>query len=265
MVITDNIFFKMPTDPELQTAMVAVWQTYVNQYLERSRANDVAGVLCATCKLQRSTPDKCQKCGDTSTVPIATYQLCCGHDMSQEDWQIYLRAGLMLTYAPMEVVHIDSVIDLNNDRLNSFKTSGKHVCQIGSMLAGIAVSPLPALEQRKPNLTKDFLWASLGPIEDNIPWVSTNLGLEELLAVPNGLYTGFVGRASRETYLACAMGFPVVEIIPTQRSRNWLSKWTNTGYRVVDGAQDEKSLAKCVRNAMNSIEQTVSSREKINA
>jgi hypothetical protein len=44
----------------------------------------------------------------------------------------------------------------------------------------------------------------------------------------------FVGHQSWQTYAAAAMGLPVVEILPKDRAVNWLSKFCNPLYRVIE-------------------------------
>ena len=51
-------------------------------------------------------------------------------------------------------------------------------------------------------------------------------------------YTGFIGRASWESYLVASMGMPIIEIVPEGRPRAWLSKFLNGGYRVIEHGVD---------------------------
>ena len=255
MQVIDTVLFQLPKDPELQVAAVSVYQAFVNTYDERVKANDVAGVKCVRCGKRRTAPEKCLHCGERQAVPIASYRLVHDHTMPEVDWQKFVAAGLVLKTLPVRKYFEDGgyemLVDLRDERIMRYKDSGKHVCQICAVMASAVSVPLPIVRQIKPRMTEDFVWGVLGPME--AAWVPElpMLSLRQLLGLEDAKYTGFIGHASRETYLAAAMGFPVVEVIPADRPRRWLSKHTNLGYRAVE---NYGNVAFKIRQGMDSIE-----------
>lgn len=251
MIITEKVEFLMPQDPELQVAAVSVYQTFVNTFQERAKANDVAGVNCSRCKRQRTAPGKCAHCGDTNVEPIARYLLSIRNNMPVEIWRRFYSVGLHLN--PVGALGADEPAELLADlsdasMLRGMKHGGKHAVQIGSLRAGIAAPALPTLRQVEPRkLANDYVWGALVSPYLNLPVVS----LEGLAIATADQYTGFVGKASMETYVASAMGFPVVELVPVGRPRSWLSKFQNLGYRVV---LDDENAPYAIDTAMRSVE-----------
>jgi hypothetical protein len=166
--------------------------------------------------------------------------------MSPEDWQLFIRAGLIINVAPSTLPDVDMLVDMSDAKINTFSASGKHVCQICGMLSGIGCPPLPGITRYTPRIG-DFSWATIDPFK--LDGLCTITGEEivdgHIFARTYGTgssYTGFIGYASWETYLVASMGLPVIEIFPVGRNRQWLSKWLNGGYRVVDGQTPELQM-----------------------
>jgi hypothetical protein len=230
MIVTDQVQFRMPKDREYQFPAIAVLQAFINGFTQKMKENDVAGVQCARCGVKRTTTEKCLRCGDINTVPIATYKVAYDHDLDPERWQMFLAAGLILTSAPTKLTDIDMLVDMSDERINVFQSSGKHVCQVCGILSGIGCPPLPGITRRVPRIG-DWKWATVDPfILDGLD----KLTGEEIIKMEDQKYTGFIGYASWETYLVASMGLPMIEIVPDGRPRSWLSKFVNGGYRVVD-------------------------------
>lgn len=249
MIVTDRVQFRMPKNREYQFPAMAVLQAYVNGFEHKMKQNDVAGVKCAKCGLKRTTNERCLQCGEMNTVSIATYKIAFNHDMAPEHWNMFMRAGFVLNVAPSELTDIDMLIDMSDDRINAHVSSGKHVAQICGMLAGTGSSPIPGITRRVPRIG-DWQWATIDPfITAGLP----KLTGDEIIEMEDQKYTGFIGRASWESYLVAAMGIPVVEIVPEGRPRAWLSKFLNGGYRVVSPNPELQQFQ--IQEAVSSVHQ----------
>lgn len=234
MIVTDRVQFRMPKDREYQFPAMAVLQAYVNGFENKMRQNDVAGVKCAKCDTKRTHQEKCMKCGETKSVPMATYKIVYSHDMDSEHWGMFLRAGYVITTASTELDGIDMMVDMSDNKINAHKSSGKHVSQICGMLAGTGATPLPGITRRVPRCG-DWQWATIDPfVVTGLP----KLTGDEIISMEDQKYTGFIGRASWESYLVASMGMPIIEIVPEGRPRAWLSKFLNGGYRVIEHGVD---------------------------
>ncbi len=77
-----------------------------------------------------------------------------------------------------------------------------------------------------------------------------------LVDVQDDEFSGVVGWAGWETYLACSKGLPVIEILPAGRSSIWLSKWSTPLYRAIsyEGAKAETEMLRCINQAKHNLE-----------
>ncbi len=230
MQITDRVLFKMPKDRELQFPAIAVVQAFVRGFDDKARVTDVSR-------------------------GAATYDLQWALDMSEHDFQFFIAAGATFGRIPANNIIPDMIVDLSDDRINMYCDSGRHVCQICGIMSGVACMPVPALRQVRPRL-QSKVWALVGEKEITTDYRLVPIKLEHLLAADDESYTGVVGMASVETYLAAAMGLAVVELLPVGRPRNWLSKWQNKGYRLID-TPDESEWSEQLAYAMSSAEAVV--------
>jgi len=219
MIATEDVLFVMPKDRELQFPAMAALQMYVNNYEIKMQANCVL-----------------------PTMP--TYKFRYWAEMSDDDWNLFQRLGIELKQQREQLTFPDTVIELNDERLLSFFNSEKHAAQVCSAIAGVETPPYPLVKQAHAGEWSGWLMC-IGPYAlslsaDNAPpdcFVS-NLTSDELLTMPahgNEITAAIViGYQSWETYAAAAMGLSVIEILPKNKGANWLSKWKNPLYRVIE-------------------------------
>ena len=74
-----------------------------------------------------------------------------------------------------------------------------------------------------------------------------------LMRAVDGEWTGIIGVAGWETYMAVSMGLPVVELVPSDRPRRWMSKWGSKSYYAVG---EGPTMFNGVRSAMAAIERS---------
>lgn len=217
--IVDNVIFNMPRDGELQCAAVAVMQAYVNGYKIKMENNNFSGGR-------------------------ANYTLKYRVLISDDDWAPFARAGLTLDIPPGGASKIAPCmyVDFQNANLMAHWDSGKHVAQIYAHMAGVTCGPLPVVRRVKPRLTNrrwvylltDKLdWRHLGAIQSAF-LADQLIDADDVPSLKDDEITGIIGFASKTTYLAAAMGLAVVEFVPRERPRNWLSKFSSSLYRAVD-------------------------------
>jgi hypothetical protein len=223
MTVEDRVIFRMPVDRELQFPAMASLQSYVNEYPERMKFQDPS----------------------SGTV---TFDLSYGVVMPPEDWNMFLRAGLELRIPPTLDTHeplaSDVLIDMSDARIKAYGGARRHAGQVCAVLSGVAAPPFPKVRRVAPRM-QNFRWGVFGNLagfERVDPYI--------LLDIENWEWTGFVGAAGWGTYLAASMGLAVVELVPEGRPREWLSKFTNTGYRVIKSWDEDM-----VRRAISSVEQ----------
>jgi hypothetical protein len=176
----------------------------------------------------------------TPEMPI--YKFRYWADMSDVDWAFFQRLGIELHQERARIAFPDSAIELDDKRLVSFYNSEKHCSQACAAIAGVETPPYPFVHQIK---TQEI---SLAWILDDLSvegfvhqyvdnWIncSGDAHFENFLTIDPRIDRGCViGRQSWKTYAAAAMGMPVIEILPKDRGVNWLSKWKNPLYRVVE-------------------------------
>jgi hypothetical protein len=220
MTATEDVLFVMPKDRELQFPAMAALQMYVNNYKIKMEANCV-----------------------TPQVPV--YKFRYWADMSDDGWEFFQLLGIDLKQARETIAFPDSVIELTDEKLMSFFNSEKHCAQACSAIAGVETPPYPLVKQVQP-AEWDGRCVCLGsePYESFASMVYACqdagafavfddwdylLSLTEAARLPIA-----IGVQSWETYAAAAMGMPVIEILPKGRSVNWLSKFKNPLYRVIE-------------------------------
>jgi hypothetical protein len=214
MTITEVAYFLMPTDLELQFAAMAIVQNYVNGYAGRAR--------------------------DPAYNPGQANYILQWRTSPNTNWDLFTKAGLVLCIprSEEEVVSIpDLVVDLREEKLDPALWPGKHACQAAGVLAGVAPPPLPVVRRVKPCYNADQ-WVVVAKDASeilamfNLP-CAISIDIDGIVAAKDGAISGVIGVAGAETYLAAAMGLPVIEIQPEGRPRNWLSKFTAPHYRMV--------------------------------
>lgn len=241
-LITERVLFVLPHDRELQIAAISILQDYVNTFDDRSKASDVTGGK-------------------------ASYDL--EYNVAVDDmtvWDAFKFAGLVLTRHPRDfpVDTATMVVDFADEKLLLWCGHGKHAVQACGVMCGSIASSLPLIRRVRPKI-RDYAWARLES-EFAYPvgmWPTTRLiNVDMLSTLKDEELTGVIGFASWQTYLAASMGLPTVEILPEGRDLNWLSKYPNSGYRVVDGPASAhlEQIASAVRSVERAMEAFVTSR-----
>ena len=230
MIIDDKVLFRLPKDRELQFPAMAVAQQYINTYDVRMAANDVSR-------------------------GAVKYQLHYDLDMSSEDRAFWKQVKLKLTKYPEPISEPDMIADMREERLVQFDATGKHACQIFGVMCGIENKPKAIVREVKPKVD-EARWCEIG-FESEFGY--TPIDGKDLLTLPDYYWTGVVAHASWETYLVACMGLPVVEILPRNRSRSWLSKFFHNEYRMVELAAG--NVEQQVRLAIASIESSIMKKE----
>lgn len=128
--------------------------------------------------------------------------------------------------------------------------TGKHVTQVfGMMLGSDPPKVIPDLSAMKfPEAVEDILVLPFTGSAQVYSFLEVNkpeLALYRIDDVEDlsrfvcantvAGYKMVIGVRSGLTYLAAALGRAVVEIYPTDRHRNWLSKWSNPFYQMIYG------------------------------
>lgn len=221
MVDTDNIRFLMPSQREYQYAAMAVVQAFVNGYANRCKVTDVS---------------------EGAVTYAMHYELM----MREHDLAWFEACGLKLDSAPQRGLAIDSIsmdIDLTDDRLERFRTSGKHITQACGLMCGVLCPALPVVRGAALR-TGDWVWLT-SPDEDTVA------------AIKDNEVTGVVGLAGPATYLAAARGLAVVEWTAQLDSPNWLTKWQNILYRRIEITEAYDKIRVMVARAKENIEVTI--------
>jgi hypothetical protein len=227
--IVDTVLFKCPRDLELCFPAMAVLQTFVNDYDQKMKNNDVS----------RGT---------------VTFKLRYVVSINPDHWALFDKLGLVLTHRPVGLnipVHADMVVDFTEEKIAELggTIGDQHLCQLYGKMCGISCSPLPRIVKMMVKL-RDPSWVLIGSPEGrleaaNVAGDYPTITPEELLERREAQdITGVIGMAGWETYLASALGLCVIELLPVDRPRfpvreRFLSKFSNPGYRVVDLGEDD--------------------------
>jgi hypothetical protein len=240
MRIVDKVLFMMPEDRELQFPAISVLQSYVNNFDQKMAANDVSPNHSATYELQWD-----------AVIGVEVDSLF--------DMNFFKEIGLGLSKPRVPITRPDVILDFREHRLLPFANTDRHVCQVYGLFAGIATSPLPKIRQVNPFMDATFRWAVLQThfpvsrlIEDKISYELPLLNSKQLIRIVDNEWSGVIGYASWETYLACSYGIPTIEIVGPDRNTNWLSKWSNPLYRICESAKP--NLPVQIYSAMKNIE-----------
>lgn len=207
--ILDRVLFIFPNDRELMFAAMSVVQEFVNTYDNKMAINDVSG-------------------------GTAQYVLEYGVEAVSGMWEFFQKAGLELKYPRKLIEDPHMIVDMSEKVLARFTDPNKHVAQLYGSLCGIGCSPLPTLRRVYPRLN-NHRWAWVTQPMFSEPFSYDILAEEsQLLNIKDGEYTGFIGWAGWQTYLTCSYGMPTIEILPPNRSRQRLSKWSSMHYKMVE-------------------------------
>ncbi len=212
--VQDNVLIVMPRDRELQWAAMAIVQKWVNNYETRMGMNDASGGR-------------------------AQYVLHYSLEMPDEDFAIFQRAGLELVQQPEKITdRLDMVIDLTDERLLTFKDTGKHVVQACGALCGEENIALPLIRRVHPGLGGKWGAFDTGRFGQEL------VTPEMLHEAVDGEWEGIIGIADWRMYMASAMMIPTIEIVPKNRNKNWLSKFSNLGYRMIQAEEGDDFTVK---------------------
>lgn len=231
MITSEDVLFIMPRDRELQFAAMSGLQSWVNDYQLKMQANCV-------------------------TAEMPSYRFRYRVDMPEDDWRFFQRLGLELKQQPEEIAFPDAVIDLSDARLLAFYNSEKHCGQVVSALCGVEAQPLPKCRRIECGMwNRHLVWVGAGRFPSELcamEAVLYSVDVEELIG--GGYADGalVMGLQSPETYAAATLGLPVIEILQPARSVNWLSKFKNPLYRLIE----ENKLTR-LPDAIASIEATL--------
>jgi hypothetical protein len=214
MTQTEDILFVLPRDRELQFPAMAALQSYVNSYAVKMRANTV-------------------------TKEVPDYKLRYATTLSDDDWQFFLRLGIELNQQPEEIGFPASVIELSDAKLLSFFGTEKHAAQICGAISGVECLPYPKVKTGTMKLDDRGhlypVWVGGKPAGAD----GGEMGDEQFLNIFREAPVTcegsvLVGMQSWRTYAVAAAGLAVVEILPRDRPVNWLSKWKNPLYRLIE-------------------------------
>lgn len=242
MIVKDMLWFHLPKDQQLQFPAVAMLQYFVATYDARMKGNDPSG-------------------------GTAVYQLEYGVNVPQEDWQLFLDAGLTLVQPPLHIGaptgELTMEIDMREERLERFGTHSQHACQLYGKMCGEESIPVPKIRRVKGSI--NGRWGTLPSTKfyDALGWKKGSEGpfvareditVTQLLQAKDEEWRGIIGYMGKETYLAAAMGLPVIELYPRTMPVTWLSKWANRGYRMVIDSEPY-SVQRQLKSAIGSIEE----------
>ena len=219
--------FFLPKDRELQFPAMAILQSFVNYYDKKMQDPQV-------------NPTK---------LP---FTLEWDAQIEDADWQMFLRAGLEITITRKFIDDYECLIDLSDERLKPEMWPGRHATQAMGFLTGVEAPPIPQLRKIDPKVDS-YRWCAA---DMDLAKRLDLIHLEDLIAAKPGTITGVIGRASPMTYMAVCLGLAVVEILPPGRPKDWLSKWTSPGYRMIE-TQDQDLWPGYIERATRSIEREI--------
>jgi hypothetical protein len=213
-VIVDRALIILPEDRELMFACLGVLQKWINNYDARMKSNDVSG---------------------GRVVFRLNYKL----RTSALNWRLLECLKLRLAHLPVEYTEApDVVFDFSDARMLAFASTGKHASQIAGMMLGEDAEPY--LDEQGVKRFANFPDIKKVQISTFDKWLNVPIEEEDFIqSCYSEEYTGVIGAASWQTYAAAAMGLAVIEIVPAQRPKNWLTKWASSLYRVVEAGNQE--------------------------
>lgn len=202
--IIERARFILPTDKELMFPAVSALQAYVNGYQSKMK-NPLMDTSRGTANWELQ------------------YEVWCDKKM----WDVFLRAGLELDIKPgiEENAEIDMVCDMSNERILAFQGLNKHAAQACGVICGVEALSTPQMRKVKPALSGEW-----------VHW-DTEEHVDLLLAAKDNEIPGIWGDGW-VIYLAACMGHNVIELAPPDRPRNWLTKFFQFNYRVVEETEE---------------------------
>lgn len=231
MIYSEDILFLMPADRELQFPAMSALQRHVNDYMAKM-ANQFKFML----------PDK-----------NPDFKFRYAVNMSADDWDFFQLLGIELTQAPEEIGPPDVVVDMRDDKLLAFKVAGstKHAAQICSGLAGVEGLPFPKFRKCEMDWTMKTMLCGMPFFYPGATMVSED---EAVTMFKSGAQIGcYIGYQNWVSYMFAALGFPVIEILPTGKSETWLSKWMNPFYRVIEQGLEHRLMTSTIENLRGAV------------
>lgn len=219
---TERHYYRMPQTCEMFLAALCAIQDYYKWLEKEKRAVTVNAVIGC------QNPDLHQF---VSCLTIGKHTAEIGEPESLEGFE--------------QAVDFDPEVAYRLSKVNE-----KHVSQVfGIMIGSDPPKVLPDLSAMAfPDAVEDMLVLPFAGSEQVYAFLEVNKpdrvihrveGVENLNQgiSPRNMarYKLVVGVRSGLTYLAAALGRAVVEIYPTDRHRNWLSKWSNPFYQMIYG------------------------------
>ncbi len=213
MLITERVRFLMPQSREYQFAAMAVLQQFVNGFTLKCARGEVA---------------------EEGVAYALDYVISGMHDNDLlffiRPHRAYAHTSLALTLSLMPLRELSGPatmeVDMSDERLESLRSSGKHIVQIGGLMCGILTPALP--ECRRVEIRRgDPVWL----------WNPT---CEELQQVKDFEVTGVIAWRGAATYMAAVLGLAVVELDRPDYP-NWITKWRLLLYRRVEVPHGESA------------------------
>ena len=240
--IVDTLHVIMPHSRELQFAAFATLQSYVKTWEQRMRMSFI------------------QPTGQP--LENTDFTLRYSLDIPKVDMEFFWRAGVRLAQAPQteDVKNPAMLLDLSDEVIVPLaESTGKHVCQVCGMLFGVNDMAYPEVPKLRPRqaINQRAVWGILPGVAVNLPFGGGTIKMidgSQLLDAQDDEYSGVVGHAGWETYLACMKGIPTIEILPEGRGRTWLSKWANPLYRAIGHEGAVKDIQHYADQARHNLE-----------
>lgn len=224
MIYSEDILFRLPDDRELQFPAMSALQRYVNDY-----------------QMKMDAQFHYMRPGGKPEIHFR-YAVEC----ASEDWDFFQLLGIELCQPPEEIGPPDVVIDMNAERILSFKVPGsyKHAAQICSAMAGVEGPPFPKFKACEMDWSMQRILST-----ERLPGCEFCDEQDALLMFTSRAQIGgFVGKQGWLSYMFASLGFPVVEILSKDRSETWLSKWMNPFYRVIEEGMVGRLLQPTLEN-----------------
>jgi hypothetical protein len=197
----------MPENPEYQWAAMTAVQVFVNGYEIKNKNMDVSG--------------------GTATYAIE-YEIV----LPADRLDFFLnRVQFKLDKAPQPLQgEVTMLVDLSDERLEAFRSSGKHVARVCGHLCGAEAKKMPDIRRVQVRYS-DY-------DEGGFAWFEEPT-CDQLSRLADYQTTGVIGYRGEATYMAAAMGLAVIEL-DTSENSGWLTKYRNLLYRRVVVSEAEK-------------------------